>query len=153
MPHEYKLTRRVEFPDTDMAGIVYFANFFKFMESTEHAFFRSQGLTVHSNRGEPTTGWARVHASCDYMRPAHFEDLLEVHLVVREKTQKTLRYSFEFRVIDEGPSDGGNKPGPVIARGELVVAHVNKSSSDGVLRGAEIPDEVVGAIQVAPAGS
>jgi len=148
MPHEYKLTRRVEFPDTDMAGIVYFANFFKFMESTEHAFFRSQGLAVHVNGAEGMTGWARVHATCDYMRPARFLDLLEIHLVVREKTAKTLRYSFDFRVIDE--ADGGT-PGPVIARGELVVAHVSRSSTDEILRATAIPDDVTRAIEVVPA--
>ena len=102
MPYEYKTTRRVEFPDTDMAGIVYFANFFKFMESTEHDFFRSEGLSIHENGAEGMTGWARVHATCDYMRPAHFSDLLEVHLIVRAKTEKTLRYSFDFRVLDDG---------------------------------------------------
>ena len=150
MPHEYKTTRRVEFPDTDMAGIVYFANFFKFMESTEHAFFRSQGLSVHVNGADHMSGWARVHASCEYLRPARFPDLLEVHLVVREKTAKTLRYSFDFRVIDEAD---GDTPGPVIARGELVVVHIAKSNGDDPMRGAAIPDDVTRAIQVAPADS
>ena len=41
---EFKLTRRIEFAETDMAGIVHFANFFRMMEATEHAFFRSLGF-------------------------------------------------------------------------------------------------------------
>ncbi len=49
MPYEFKLTRRVEFAETDMAGIVHFANFFRMMESTEHAFFRSLGFTIHGH--------------------------------------------------------------------------------------------------------
>jgi acyl-CoA thioester hydrolase len=150
MPYEYKTTRRVEFPDTDMAGIVYFANFFKFMESTEHDFFRSEGLSIHENGAEEMTGWARVHATCDYMRPAHFSDLLEVHLIVRAKTEKTLRYSFDFRVLDEA---AGSAPGPVIAKGELVVAHIGKTQGAAVMSATPIPAAVERAIQVAPVDS
>lgn len=149
MPHEYKTTRRVEFPDTDMAGIVYFANFFKFMESAEHEFFRSLGLPVHVSDTGNMSGWARVQAQCNYGRPAHYPDLLEIHLVVRDKSEKTLRYSFDFRVIDE--SDDG-KPGPVIARGELVVAHVARPVGEDRIRGVPIPDEVARLVQVAPTG-
>ena len=55
MPSEFKLTRRIEFAETDMAGIVHFANFFRMMESTEHAFFRSLGLTIHGHEAGTTT--------------------------------------------------------------------------------------------------
>jgi len=41
MAYEFKLVRRVEFNETDAAGIVHFSNFFRYMESVEHAFFRS----------------------------------------------------------------------------------------------------------------
>ncbi|MHC4993297.1 MAG: acyl-CoA thioesterase, partial [Planctomycetota bacterium] len=47
MPHDFKLLRTVEFFETDMAGIVHFSNYFRYMEATEHAFFRSFGATVH----------------------------------------------------------------------------------------------------------
>src|SRR5213078_989612 len=46
MPAVFRTTRRVEFADTDMAGIVHFANFFRYMESAEHEFLRSHGLSV-----------------------------------------------------------------------------------------------------------
>ena len=39
--HEFTITRRVEFSETDMAGIVHFSNFCRYMEHAEHAFFRS----------------------------------------------------------------------------------------------------------------
>ena len=66
MPYEFKLTRRIEFAETDMAGIVHFANFFRMMEATEHAFFRSLGFTIHGHDEGGTTGWPRVSASCDF---------------------------------------------------------------------------------------
>ena len=48
MPHEFKTTRRIEFAETDLAGIVHFSNFFRMMEAAEHAFFRSLGFSIHS---------------------------------------------------------------------------------------------------------
>src|SRR4051812_18470994 len=97
MPYQYTTVQRVEFSDTDMAGIMHFANFFRFMEVTEHAFFRSLGFSIHMEAGGRKFGWPRVHASCDYRQPLRFEDEVEVQLVVREKKPKALSYDFIFR--------------------------------------------------------
>src|SRR5437762_3447354 len=106
MPFEFKLTRMVEFADTDMAGIVHFASFFRYMENTEHAFYRSLGASVIMNDLNPPLGFPRVHASCDFKRPIRFEDNLEIHLLVREKRAKVLSYLFKFRKLtEEGPSE------------------------------------------------
>src|SRR6185295_12496285 len=99
MAFEFKLTRRVEFAETDMAGIVHFSNFFRYMENTEHAFYRSLGASVIMNQLEPPLGFPRVHAECDYRRPIRFEETMEVHLLVREKRSKVLSYLFKFRKV------------------------------------------------------
>ena len=62
MPHEFTASRTVEFHETDMAGIVHFSNFFRYMETTEHDFFRAQGVLLHEQEGASLTGFARVHA-------------------------------------------------------------------------------------------
>ena len=49
MPYEYYIKRRVEFSDTDMAGIVHFARFFVFMEAAEHAFYVRWGRALRPN--------------------------------------------------------------------------------------------------------
>jgi hypothetical protein len=46
MAHRFTCTERVQFSDTDMAGIVHFSNFFRYMERVEHAFFRSLGFSI-----------------------------------------------------------------------------------------------------------
>ena len=101
MPYEYKLRRMVEFAETDMAGIMHFSNYFRFMEATEHAFFRSLGASVHRHAPDAMRGWARVHAECRYAEPLRYEDLVEVHLLVRERKSKVIRYDFVFRKADE----------------------------------------------------
>src|SRR5215211_8700388 len=97
MPFEFKMTRRVEFAETDMAGIVHFSNFFRMMEAAEHAFFRSLGFTIHGHEQGSTTGWPRVSATCDYLRPLRFEDEVEIHLLVAEVRNRSIRYQFIFR--------------------------------------------------------
>ncbi len=79
MASSFRMSRRVEFCETDMAGIVHFSNFYKWMEQIEHAFFRSLGLSIVSHLEDGSTiGWPRVSAQCRFESPAHYEDILDV---------------------------------------------------------------------------
>src|SRR6187431_400079 len=117
MACEFILVRLEVFSETDMAGIVHYSNFFRYMESAEHAFFRSLGFSIVTREVDPPVGWPRVHASCDYMAPLRFEDEVEIHLIVTEKRSKSLSYEFRFRKL--------NAAEPMeIARGALTVVCV-----------------------------
>ena len=97
MAFQFTTTRRIEFAETDMAGIVHFANFYRYMEETEHEFFRSLGLSIMWKQDDGTIiGWPRVSASCSFEAPARFEEVLEVRLRVERKGLKSLTMSFEF---------------------------------------------------------
>jgi YbgC/YbaW family acyl-CoA thioester hydrolase len=142
MSYEFKAIRRVEFSETDMAGIMHFSNFFRFMETAEHAFFRSLGLSIFRT-GDPPVSWPRVHASCDYKMPLHFEDEVEIHLLVAEKKTKALTYAFKFRKLNAAP--------PVlVARGALTVVCVTHHA-DGRMTACAITKLIAGKIQIAPA--
>lgn len=97
MASEFKVTRRVEFSETDMAGIMHFSNFFRYMETVEHAFIRSLGLTIMDHKADPAIGWPRVAVSCEYFRPLKFEDEVEIHLRVEKKSEKSISYVCTFR--------------------------------------------------------
>ena len=142
MPHEFKLTRRIEFAETDMAGIVHFANFFRMMEATEHAFFRSLGFSIHTHENGATTGWPRVSATCDYRAPLRFEEEVEIHLLVAEVRSRSIRYQFIFRKVADGTE---------VARGRIaaVCAHVDKTT--GKLVPVPIPENIRSKITPAPA--
>ena len=58
----FATTRRVEFADTDMAGIVHFSNYLRYMEMAEHDFLRSIGFSVNGTIEGRHVGWPRVHA-------------------------------------------------------------------------------------------
>jgi acyl-CoA thioester hydrolase len=88
--------RRVEFVDTDMAGIVHFTNFFRYMEQAEAEFFRSQGHSLASTTNGSGVGWPRVAASASFKAPAYHNDVLEVRIFVRRRGFKSLTLQFEF---------------------------------------------------------
>src|ERR1700751_4283247 len=117
MPFEFKAVRRVEFSETDAAGIVHYSNFFRYMETAEHGFFRSLGYSVVMTQFNPPLGWPRVRAECEYRQPLRFEDEVEIHLLITEKKSKSLSYLFRFRKL--------NGPASVeVARGSLTVVCV-----------------------------
>jgi YbgC/YbaW family acyl-CoA thioester hydrolase len=125
----FRTTRRVEFYDTDMAGIVHFSNFFRFMESVEVEFLRSLGVSVRLPWGPEMIGFPRVSASCDYLRPARFEDLLDVTVTVDKVGRSSVAYAFEF-----------GKDGEVIARGKITAVCCRVEGDK--FESTPIPDEI-----------
>jgi YbgC/YbaW family acyl-CoA thioester hydrolase len=141
MAYEFKRVMRVEFADTDMAGIVHFAQYFPYMEATEHAFFRSLGFSIHTRIDGRSIGWPRVRAVCDYKSPLRFEDEVEICLRVREKKSKSLTYDFAFRKLESGEA---------VASGSLTVVCVSMDESTGTMKAVPIPEAIARQIEVAP---
>ena len=88
--------RRVEFCDTDMAGIVHFSNFFRYMEFAEVAFLREKGLNVKMEYEGRRLAFPRVSATCDYLAPAKFEEILDISVCVDSIGNKSVSYTHEF---------------------------------------------------------
>jgi 4-hydroxybenzoyl-CoA thioesterase/acyl-CoA thioester hydrolase len=99
-------TRRVEFRDTDAAGIAHFSAFLFYMESVEHELLRHLGLSVLWADELGPVSWPRVAVNCDYSGAARFEDVLDVRLRVARIGEKSVTYEFEFscggRAIAQG---------------------------------------------------
>lgn len=96
MPTPFCTTRFVEFSDTDMAGIVHFSAFFRYMEAAEHQLLRSLGFSVYSEVDGDVITFPRVHAACDFHSPARCEDTLEIEVTVRRVGTKSVTYGFHF---------------------------------------------------------
>jgi acyl-CoA thioester hydrolase len=143
MPYEFQITRCVEFSETDMAGIMHFSNFFRFMEAAEHAFFRSLGFSVARSRLPLEVCLPRVHAECDYAIPLHFEDEVQVRLLVERKGRRSLTYQFRFSRLNGLESEE-------VARGRLTVASVERQA-DGSLKAVPLPKAIADKIEEAPA--
>lgn len=96
MSHPYCTTRRVEFRDTDAAGIAHFSAFLFYMESVEHELLRHLGLSVMWSDESGPMSWPRVSVSCDYTGSVRFEEVIDVSLRVVRLGTKSVTYELEF---------------------------------------------------------
>lgn len=132
----FKTARRVEFGDTDMAGIVHFANFFRYMEVAETDFLMSLGTNVSFDADGTRFGFPRVSAACEYKSPARFGDLLEIAVAVEKVGTKSLTYRFEF-----------SRDGVEIAVGRVTSVFCEKAATGMISR--EIPPDIRAKLQAA----
>ncbi len=137
--HEFRLRRRVQFYETDAAGIVHFSVFFRYMEEAEHAMWRAAGLSIAAP--DAPIGFPRVATSFEFLKPLRFEDEFEVQLRITGKTPKTLSYGATIE-----------RDGIPLARGALTVACVRKRPGQP-MRGTEIPPDIADRFAVAPDGT
>ena len=131
---------RVPFADTDLAGIVHFGNFFRYMENAEHAFYRSLGFSVHPGgsaavglESYPGYGWPRVSATCNYKKPLRFEQEVNVAIHIEKRGAKTIDYEFRFLVEDHAEP---------VAVGRMTVICVRFHEESKRMRAVDMPESI-----------
>lgn len=129
MTTAFHTTRRVEFGDTDMAGIMHFSNFFRFMEVAETDFLTARGLNVAWETDGERFGFPRVSAACDYAKPARFGDVLTITVTVEKVGRKSVSYRYDFTCGADS-----------IAVGRMTAVFVRKTPAG--MESAEIPDDL-----------
>lgn len=83
-PHHFAL--RVYYEDTDLAGIVYYANYLKFIERARTEWVRGLGIDQGALKAETGIVFAVRRIEADYLRPARFDDLLRVETALVQAT-------------------------------------------------------------------
>lgn len=125
---EHHYYRRVQFADTDMAGVVHFSWIARYMEEAEHALWRAAGLSIVPE--DASIGYPRVAVSIDFAAPLFFEDECDVHVRIVAISRRTIRYA---HTITRGST--------VIATGTMTAACVRKYPTP--MRAMDIPPEVL----------
>ena len=97
-PHVYPF--RVYYEDTDIAGIVYYANYLKFIERARTEWVRSLGLDQTELKTERGVVFAVRHITADYIKPARFDEALKV--ITRLKNLTAARLVLEQNVYRSG---------------------------------------------------
>lgn len=138
MTGEFKNQRRVEFSETDMAGIMHYSSYFQYMEEAEHEFLRSLGLSVVLEDGGTAYGFPRLATRCEYSRPLRFEDVVSVHLRVVRIGRGSITYQYLFTLDDSE-----------VARGEVTVACVTRDA-EGKMKSVELPGSLSSRLSVYP---
>jgi len=102
--------RRVEFRDTDAAGIAHFSAFFVWMESAEHELLRAAGVPLVEDvvpdspaAASPsaaswpeTLSWPRVSAACDYKSAIRFNDEIDIVVSLESIGRSSVTWGFRF---------------------------------------------------------
>ncbi len=132
----HRLRRRVQFHETDVAGIVHFSWFYRYMEEAEHALWREAGLSIAAPDAE--VGFPRIAASFEFHRPLHFEEEFDVRLRIVEIASKTIRYEAQ---ITRGQTS--------VATGSLTVVCVSRRHGEP-MQAVPIPRDIVDRLCVVP---
>lgn len=131
----FRYQRRVQFAETDLAGIAHFAMLFRYMEEAEHALWRAAGLSI-ATAGE-NVGWPRVAASLQFKAPLKFEDEFDVVVTIDEISRSSISYR---HAIMRGDT--------LIAEGTMTAVHVDKKPGEA-LKSAPIPQPIADALSAA----
>ena len=123
------LDRRVEFSQTDAAGLIHFSTYFIFMEAAEAELFRALAIPLLWQDGDLTCGFPRVDCQCKFRRPLGFDDPVRIEMNIEAIVGNRIHYNFMFR----GPD------GKKCAEGKMVTACAARGP-DGRLAAANIPE-------------
>jgi YbgC/YbaW family acyl-CoA thioester hydrolase len=134
--YEHHMARRVQFHETDAAGLVHFSRFFNYLEEAEHALWRAAGLSIHPPGTE--VRWPRLATGFEFHEPLHFEDEFDVHIRVEDMARSTIRYSCR---VTRGETH--------IATGSLTIICVSKRP-DAPMKAIRIPEAVTARLCPAP---
>jgi acyl-CoA thioester hydrolase len=99
--NEFLWPVRVYYEDTDSGGVVYYANYLKFMERARTEWLRSLGFEQDALRAQERLIFAVRTAQVDYLRPARFNDHLSVQTAIRERGGASLLFAHAIRRGDE----------------------------------------------------
>jgi acyl-CoA thioester hydrolase len=94
-------TLRVYYEDTDLAGIVYYANYLRFIERARTEWVRALGIDQVALRDRTGIVFAVRRVEADYLRPARFDDVLDVDTTLSALTPARI-------VLDQSIRRGGD---------------------------------------------
>ncbi|MFB4165862.1 acyl-CoA thioesterase [Alteribacillus sp. JSM 102045] len=86
----------INWGDTDMAGIVYYPNYFKWFDIAGHQFFRSCNLSPLSLEKERGIILPMIDARCTFEKPLFYDDIITVYTTVKEVNNKTIELNHEI---------------------------------------------------------
>lgn len=135
MPAVATYNRRVEFAETDAAGMVHFSVFFRYMEEAEHAVWRRAGMDIYANHEERS--WPRISAKFDFKSPLRFQDEFEVRTEIATVSRSTIQWA---HTLVRGET--------VIGSGTVTAVYVAKNR-DGSMTSAEIPMNITSRLRAA----
>lgn len=131
---EFSWPVRVYYEDTDSGGVVYYANYLKFMERARTEYLRSLGFE-QDELAQQGLIFAVHRAEVDYIKPARFNNALSVTAKITQQKKVSLTFDQEVQ----------NEKGEACSRGKIKIVCLDSESfkprpiPEAILR--KIPNE------------
>lgn len=100
------LQYKVRFGDTDAAGIVYYPNFYKWMDTATHEILESKGFGIFEIINGEKISWPLLETHCQFHSPLVYRDVIEIHAQVTEIKNKIFKVSHTFKKGDITVAEG-----------------------------------------------
>ena len=126
-PHVYRL--RTGYGDTDQSGVIHHAVYMRYLEDARADYLRERGLDFAALEQGQRIGMAVARATMRFLRPARFDDLLDIE--VRVETQRATMI-FDYRVL---------RGDTVLPEAQLTLACIDLEK----MRAIRLPPEVAAA--------
>lgn len=118
---------KIYYHDTDCGGVVYYANYLKYLEEARSEYFESRGLII-KDMLKSGIGFVVARQEIDYKSPSFYGDTLEVKTRVTEAS--LTRVNFEYDIVKDS--------GVLVASAKTVLVFVDKS-----LKPRRIPEDIL----------
>jgi acyl-CoA thioester hydrolase len=117
---------RVYYHDTDCGGVVYYANYLKYLEQARTAYLEERGLSIKELAGKGIL-FVVARQEIDYRYPARYGDILEVSTRILGASTVKIEYGHEIK----------NQSGQEICQAKTFLVCVDKD-----IRPKAIPEEI-----------
>lgn len=119
------MKKKIYYHDTDCGGVVYYANYLKFLEEARTEFFSDKGLSI-KELADQGTMFIVARQEIDYKLPAFYGDILDVAAVISNISAARIDFDQEIK-----------KNNQIIAKAKTIMVCVDKT-----LKPKSIPEEV-----------
>jgi acyl-CoA thioester hydrolase len=106
---------RIYWEDTDAGGVVYHANYLRFMERARTEWLRAQGIDQQAFRDSTGLAFVVRDMQLEFLKPARLDDELQVTVAVKERRAASMLFTQEIGRVD----------GMLLIRAQLRVACVD----------------------------
>lgn len=121
---------RVYYEDTDAGGVVFYANYLKFIERGRTEYLRDLGFDQGSLAKEKNIVFVVKSLSADYLSPAYLDDMIEVQTIIKSNKNASLVFTQKILSLEKNT---------VLFNAEVKVVSVSRNN----LKPCAVPQEIM----------
>jgi acyl-CoA thioester hydrolase len=121
------MEKRIYYYDTDCGGVVYYANYLRFLEEARTEYFEARGIFVKDLHAQ-SIGFVVARQEIDYKSPAVYDDVLNVRTWVNNVSRASIEFEYEIK---------NKKDERLISKAKTILVFVDKN-----LKPRSIPEEI-----------